>query len=51
VVETSEAHRVLARLSWPARRYCRLAEALAIVELGEQLPGFGPRRGGISETS
>ena len=51
VVDTSEAQQVLARLSRPARAYCRLAEALAILELGEQLEGFGPRRRGVSEPS
>ena len=51
IVATSEAHQLLARLSRPARAYCRLAEALAILELGEQLPGFGPRRRGVSEPS
>jgi hypothetical protein len=35
---------LLARLSAPGRRYCRLAEQLAILELGERLPGFEPRR-------
>ena len=44
VVDTSQAGPLLARLSRPERRYCRLAEKLAILELGEQLPGFGPRR-------
>jgi len=44
IVETSEATSLLAGLSRPARRYCRLAESLAIFELGERLPGFGPRR-------
>ena len=39
---------LLARLSYPERAYCRLAEKLAILELGEQLPGFG-RRGSLSE--
>jgi len=52
IVDTSEARQLLARLSRPARAYCRLAEALAILELGEQLPGFGPRRRrGVSEPS
>jgi deazaflavin-dependent oxidoreductase (nitroreductase family) len=45
IVDTSEARQLLARLSRPARAYCRLAEALAILELGEQMAGFGPRRG------
>ncbi len=44
VVDTGEAGLLLAGLSRPARAYCRLAEELAILELGEQLPGFGPRR-------
>jgi len=44
VVNTSLAGTLLSRLSPPERRYCRLAEKLAILELGEQLPGFGPRR-------
>jgi deazaflavin-dependent oxidoreductase (nitroreductase family) len=44
VIDTSGAGPVLARLSPPARAYCRLAERLAILELAEQLPGFGPRR-------
>ena len=47
IVDTSEARPLLARLSRPERAYCRLAEALAIIELGEQLPGFGPRRRGV----
>jgi hypothetical protein len=44
VVDTSGADLLLARLSPPGRAYCRLAEKLAVLELGEQLPGFGPRR-------
>ena len=44
VVDTNASGRLLARLSPPERAYCRLAEKLAILELGEQLPGFGPRR-------
>jgi deazaflavin-dependent oxidoreductase (nitroreductase family) len=44
IVDTSEADPLLARLSRPERAYCRLAEKLAILELAEQLPGFGPRR-------
>jgi deazaflavin-dependent oxidoreductase (nitroreductase family) len=51
IVDTSEAGPLLARLSRPERAYCRLAEALAVMELGEQLPGFGPRRRGIGEAS
>ena len=45
VIDTSGAP-VLARLSSPERAYCQLAERLAILEVGEQLPGFGPRRAG-----
>ena len=41
IVETSTALALLDRLSPPERAYCRLAEKLAILELGEQLPGFG----------
>ena len=48
VIETSAAGSVLARLSRPERAYCRLAEKLAILELEEQLPGFG-RRADLSE--
>jgi deazaflavin-dependent oxidoreductase (nitroreductase family) len=44
VVETKAADLLLARLSPPERAYCRLAEKLAILQLGEQLPGFGFRR-------
>jgi len=44
VIETNNALSVLMRLSRPERAYCRLAERLAILELAEQLPGFGPRR-------
>jgi deazaflavin-dependent oxidoreductase (nitroreductase family) len=44
VIDTSEARPLLARLSPPERAYCRLAERLAVLELAEQLPGFGPRR-------
>jgi deazaflavin-dependent oxidoreductase (nitroreductase family) len=51
IVDTSEASQLLARLSRPARAYCRLAEALAILQLGEQLPGFGARRRGVSGPS
>jgi deazaflavin-dependent oxidoreductase (nitroreductase family) len=49
IVDTSEARPLLARLSRAERAYCRLAERLAILELGEQLPGFGPRRRGVGE--
>ena len=48
IVETSAAGSLLARLSRPERAYCRLAEKLAILELGERLPGFG-RRARVSE--
>jgi deazaflavin-dependent oxidoreductase (nitroreductase family) len=41
VVETRAAGSVLARLSPPARAYCRLAEKLAFLEIQAQLPGFG----------
>jgi deazaflavin-dependent oxidoreductase (nitroreductase family) len=44
IVETDAAVEVLARLSPPARAYCRLADKLAILELGEQLSGFGRGR-------
>jgi deazaflavin-dependent oxidoreductase (nitroreductase family) len=44
VVDTGEAGELIERLSRPARAYCRLAEDVAILELGEQQPGFGPRR-------
>ena len=44
IIDTSGAGRLLERLSPPERAYCRLAEKLAILELGERLPGFGPRR-------
>ena len=43
IIETRAAHSLLARLSPAARAYCRLAEKLAILELEEQLPGFGRR--------
>jgi deazaflavin-dependent oxidoreductase (nitroreductase family) len=48
VVATREAGPLLARLSPPERAYCRLAEKLAMLDLKEQLPGFG-RRGRLSE--
>ena len=44
----AEAGSLLARLSPPERAYCRLAEKLAVLDLEEQLPGFG-RRGRLSE--
>jgi len=43
LLETKGAGSLLARLSPPARAYCRLAEELAILELGDRLPGFGSR--------
>jgi deazaflavin-dependent oxidoreductase (nitroreductase family) len=49
IVDIGEADPLLARLSRAERAYCRLAEKVAILELGEQLPGFGPRRGGVGE--
>jgi deazaflavin-dependent oxidoreductase (nitroreductase family) len=49
IVDTSEARPLLARLSRAERAHCRLVERLAILELGEQLPGFGPRRRGVGE--
>jgi hypothetical protein len=48
VVETSAAGSLLARLSPPERAYSRLAEKLAVLEIEEELPGFG-RRGRLSE--
>jgi deazaflavin-dependent oxidoreductase (nitroreductase family) len=44
VIDMGRAGPLLARLSRPERAYCRLAEKLAVLELVEQLPGFGPRR-------
>ena len=44
VIDTSGAGPLLARLSPPERAYCRLAAKLAILQLADQLPGFGPRR-------
>jgi deazaflavin-dependent oxidoreductase (nitroreductase family) len=35
---------ILEQLSPLARRYCRLATKQVTLELGEQQPGFGPRR-------
>ena len=43
VIATRAAGSPLARLSPPERAYCRLAEKLALLELEEQLPGFGSR--------
>ena len=48
VVATREAGSLLARLSPPESAYCRLSEKLAMLDLEEQLPGFG-RRGRLSE--
>lgn len=42
VLATSGAVNELARLSAPARAYCRLAEKQVLLTLGEALPGFGP---------
>src|SRR5262245_12281341 len=50
IISLTDADPVLARLSRPERAYCRLAESLAVLEVGERLPGFGPRRGGVDET-
>jgi deazaflavin-dependent oxidoreductase (nitroreductase family) len=44
VVATEDAS-VLLQLSAFARRYCRLAAKQVTLELLEQQPGFGPRRG------
>ena len=43
VVDTSAAVE-LSRLSPLARAYCRLADKQVLFEIGDQLPGFGPRR-------
>jgi deazaflavin-dependent oxidoreductase (nitroreductase family) len=43
VVDTSAAVE-LSRLSALARAYCRLADKQVVFEIGDQLPGFGPRR-------
>ncbi|MDQ6746417.1 MAG: nitroreductase family deazaflavin-dependent oxidoreductase [Actinomycetota bacterium] len=40
----TEATTELARLSRPARAYCRLADKQLLVEIGVKLPGYGPRR-------
>jgi deazaflavin-dependent oxidoreductase (nitroreductase family) len=45
VVDTSAAVE-LSRLSPLARAYCRLADKQVLFEIGDQLPGFGPRRHG-----
>ena len=34
----------MSMLAAPARAYCRLAEQQVVLQLGEKLPGFGPRR-------
>lgn len=44
VVDTNAAGAELARLSVPARAYCRLADSQVLLELGPEQPGFGPRR-------
>jgi len=44
VVDTNASGPLLERLSRPERAYCRLAEKLAVLDLAERLPGFGPRR-------
>ncbi len=44
-IDTREAA-VLARLSPPARAYCRLADKQVTLEIGERQPGFGPHRRG-----
>src|SRR5438445_5371502 len=43
VVDTSVAPE-LSRLSPIARAYCRLADRQVLFEIGDRLPGFGPRR-------
>ena len=43
VVDTSAAVE-LSRLSPLARAYCRLADKQVLFVIGDQLPGFGPRR-------
>ena len=43
VVDTSVASE-LSRLSPIARAYCRLADSQVLFEVGDRLPGFGPRR-------
>lgn len=42
VVDTAAATE-LAHVSPPARAYCRLADKQAVAQIGERLPGFGPR--------
>lgn len=41
VVETTAADSVLSHYSPPERAYVRLAQKLAMLEIREQLPGFG----------
>ena len=43
LLDTSAASE-LSRLSPVARAYCRLADKQALFQIGEQLPGLGPRR-------
>lgn len=43
VLDTSDAG-VLGELSALSRTYCRLADKQVLLEIGEQQPGFGPRR-------
>lgn len=43
IVDTADAAE-LARLSAPARAYCRLADRQVLLEVGEPRPGFGPGR-------
>ena len=43
VVDTSAAVE-LSHISALARAYCRLADKQVLFEIGDQLPGFGPRR-------
>ena len=47
VVETNGSVE-LRSLSAPARAYCGLAEKLVVLDLGDRLAGFGPRRTGGS---
>ena len=43
-VVATDAATELDRLSPAARAYCRLADNQVILEIGDQLPGFGPGR-------
>src|ERR1700730_14319761 len=43
LLDTSAASE-LSRLSPVARAYCRLADQQALFQIGERLPGLGPRR-------